>query len=78
MRSTLSISLPPELSRMVAEKVASGRYSSASEVIRAGLRLLERDEPPALSAGNGNGANGAYDDPRASGGGGQNGFGGQK
>nr|RNJ69437.1 MAG: type II toxin-antitoxin system ParD family antitoxin [Leptolyngbya sp. IPPAS B-1204] len=40
----MNISLTAELERMVQEKVASGMYSSASEVIREGLRLLkERD-----------------------------------
>lgn len=40
----MNISLTAELEQMVQEKVASGMYSSASEVIREGLRLLkERD-----------------------------------
>jgi len=40
----VNISLTPELERLVDEKVRSGRYASASEVIRAGLRLLEERE----------------------------------
>jgi|SRR5271156_4722677 len=40
----LNISLTPELEQMVDDKVKSGRYASASEVIREGLRLLEEQE----------------------------------
>ena len=40
----MNVSLTPELERFVAECVASGRYRSASEVVRAGLRLLEEQE----------------------------------
>ncbi len=41
----MNVSLTAELEQLVNEKVASGRYHSASEVIREGLRLLkERDE----------------------------------
>jgi antitoxin ParD1/3/4 len=40
----VNISLTPELERLVDEKVKSGRYASASEVIREGLRLLEEHE----------------------------------
>jgi antitoxin ParD1/3/4 len=40
----MNISLTPELEKFVQDKVASGRYHSASEVIREGLRLLEAQE----------------------------------
>jgi antitoxin ParD1/3/4 len=43
-RTTLNISLPAQLGQLIEERVASGRYSSASEVIRAALRLLEECE----------------------------------
>ncbi|UBF27472.1 type II toxin-antitoxin system ParD family antitoxin [Kovacikia minuta CCNUW1] len=37
----MNVSLTPELEQLVHAKVKSGRYLSASEVIREGLRLLE-------------------------------------
>src|SRR5215813_3895711 len=40
----MNVSLTPELDEYVAEKVRSGLYSSASEVIREGLRLLREQE----------------------------------
>jgi antitoxin ParD1/3/4 len=43
----MTISLTPELDAFVRHEVESGRYASSSEVIRAGLRLLqdlERDQ----------------------------------
>ncbi len=40
----MNISLTPELEKFVNDKVKSGRYHSASEVIREGLRLLEEQE----------------------------------
>lgn len=41
----MNVSLTPELEKFVNDKVKSGMYYSASEVIREGLRLLkERDE----------------------------------
>ena len=41
----MNVSLTPELEKLVHRKVETGRYTSASEVIREGLRLLdERDE----------------------------------
>lgn len=39
--TTMNISLPADLVRFIRERVESGRYSSASEVIRDGLRLLQ-------------------------------------
>ncbi len=38
----VSISLTPALLSLIKEKVASGRYTSPSEVVREALRLLER------------------------------------
>lgn len=43
-RVTLNVSLTPELDDFVASKVASGKYLSASEVVREGLRLLEEKD----------------------------------
>jgi len=41
----MNISLTPALEKLVDEKVSSGMYQTASEVVREGLRLLkERDE----------------------------------
>ena len=37
----MNVSLTPELDKFVASKVESGRYTSASEVVREALRLLE-------------------------------------
>ncbi len=43
-RVSLNVSLTPELGDFVETRVASGRYQTASEVIREGLRLLEERE----------------------------------
>ena len=40
-RRTLNVSLTPELENFITSRVASGRYLTASEVVRDGLRLLE-------------------------------------
>ncbi len=44
-RCAVNVSLTPELEALIQERVRSGRYTSASEVVREALRLLEdRDE----------------------------------
>jgi antitoxin ParD1/3/4 len=40
----MNVSLTPELEKYVQSKVESGRYTSASEVVREALRLLEQKE----------------------------------
>jgi antitoxin ParD1/3/4 len=42
--ATMNISLTPQLEAFVQEKVASGLYASASEVIREALRVLEEQD----------------------------------
>jgi antitoxin ParD1/3/4 len=41
---TRNVNLTDELDRFVLTKVESGRYENASEVVRAALRTLEREE----------------------------------
>lgn len=46
----MNVSLTPELEQLVNEKVATGLYTSASEVVREALRLLkEKDEARSLT-----------------------------
>ena len=40
----MKISLSPDVERLIAEKVSSGRYHSADEVVREGLELLQKQE----------------------------------
>ncbi len=45
----MNVSLTPELEQLVHLKVQTGRYTSASEVVREALRLMEeRDQLQAL------------------------------
>lgn len=45
----MNVSLTPELEKLIEEKVKSGMYGSASDVVREALRLLkERDDTRAL------------------------------
>jgi antitoxin ParD1/3/4 len=49
-RTTLNVSLTPELGRFIASRVRSGKYQTASEVVREALRLLEsRERSPVTS-----------------------------
>jgi antitoxin ParD1/3/4 len=61
-RASLNVSLTPELAAYIAGQVASGRYRSASEVVRAGLRLLLRRDEPAGAAPPRPAASGGTDD----------------
>lgn len=40
----MNITLPTEIEKIVAEKVSSGAYQSADEVISSGVRLLDARE----------------------------------
>lgn len=44
MGRNTSVSLGDYFENFVESKISAGRYKNASEVIRAGLRLLEEDE----------------------------------
>ena len=41
---TRNVSLTPEIEAFINDRITSGRFRSASEVVRAALRLLEEDE----------------------------------
>jgi antitoxin ParD1/3/4 len=42
--STMNVSLTPQLEKLVQDRVKSGRYTSASEVIREALRLMDEKD----------------------------------
>jgi len=39
---SMTVTLPPTLAKFVESKMSSGRYESVGEVVRDGLRMLER------------------------------------
>ena len=43
-RTTVNISITPELDAFLQSRVQSGRYQTTSEVVREALRLLQRQE----------------------------------
>lgn len=43
-RTTVNVSITPELDAFLQSRVESGRYQTTSEVVREALRLLERQE----------------------------------
>lgn len=43
-RTTVNVSITPELQAFLKSRVDSGRYQTTSEVVREALRLLERQE----------------------------------
>jgi len=49
MRKNTSVTLGSHFEQFIARQIAEGRFGSASEVIRAGLRILEQQETQLLA-----------------------------
>ncbi len=43
-RTTVNVSITPDINAFLQSRVKSGRYQTTSEVVREALRLLERHE----------------------------------
>lgn len=50
IRQTRNVSLTPELDAYIDARVTAGDYNSASEVVRAAVRLLRKREPVAVAS----------------------------
>ena len=67
MAQNTSISLGDHFGAFIAQQISQGRYGSASEVVRAGLRQLEEHETQlatlraALADGESSGASTSFD-----------------
>ncbi len=67
MSKNTSFGLGNHVSHFVEEQISQGRYGSASDIVRAGLRLLEEQEAKlavlraALIEGEQSGASAAFD-----------------
>jgi antitoxin ParD1/3/4 len=53
----MKISLSPDVERLIAERVSSGRYRSGDEVVRDALELLQERENEARPAPSNHAAN---------------------
>lgn len=49
MNKNTSVTLGPHFDLFIAKQIADGRFASASEVVRAGLRILEENETKLLA-----------------------------
>lgn len=50
LRRTITVSITEEQDALLRGCLQSGRYGSVSEIVRAALRLLDREEAPALAS----------------------------